>query len=140
MSLRLRRGLFALALAAIATLAGASSASAAPYYYNGAESGGVAGASAFTQFYAASSATLISIQSNHVNCPALNGAHASWCGTVNNNTGHAQAGVNYTVNGVSYWMRMDIYAAASSGTGHLLCTTRGNAPSHFVTACNGVSQ
>ena len=137
MSLRLRRVLLALALAAAAALAAAPPASAAAYQYYGAESAG-SGASAFTQFYAAHSASLISIQSNVVHCPAFNGAHVTWCGTVNNNTGHAQAGVNYTVNGVSYWMREDVYAPVYYGS--VKCTTRGNAPSHFVTACAGVAQ
>ena len=133
----LRRWFLPLILA-IAALLGvtATAAQAAPYQYYGAESGGTpGGASAFTQFNAAHSQYLISIESGHVTCPGLNGAHVTWCGTVGNNTGHAQAGVNYTVNGTSYWMRDDVYAAASSGTGSLRCATRGNAPSHFVTAC-----
>lgn len=134
--------LIPLALAG-AALAGAGAAApaaqAASYYYYGAEAGGIpGGASAFTQFYAAHSQYIISIESNHVNCPAFSGAHVTWCGTVGNNTGHAQAGVNFTVSGVSYWMRMDIYAPATAG--YLKCGTRGNSPSHFVTACNGVAQ
>ena len=101
----LRRWFLPLILA-IAALLGvtATAAQAAPYQYYGAESAG-SGASAFTQFYAAHSVNLISIESNHVNCPAFNGAHVTWCGTVGNNTNHAQAGVNYTAGGVSYWMR-----------------------------------
>jgi hypothetical protein len=136
MKTTVRRILLSLALAAGLILAAVVPASAAPYYYYGAESAG-SGASAFTQFYAAHSTQLISIQNNHVNCPAFNGAHVTWCGTIGNNTSHAQAGVNYTVNGVSYWMREDVYAAIWYGS--LKCTTRGNAPSHFVTACNGVA-
>ena len=133
---RLAALLAGLALTAGLSLAAIPAANAAPYYYNGAEAGGVAGASAFTQFYAATSSTLISIESNHVNCPAFQGAHVTWCGTIGNNTNHAQAGVNFTVNGVSYWMRDDMYAHASGPT----CSTRGNSPSHFVTACNGIAQ
>lgn len=134
----LRRALAAFAVPALLVTVLAGSASAAPYYYNGAETGAGA-ASAFTQFYAATSYNLISIQSGHVNCPAYNGAHVTWCGTVGNNTSHAQAGVNFTVNGVSYWMRDDMYAPVASGTGQVTCSTRGNAPSHFITACNGVA-
>ena len=137
MSLRLRRGLLVLALAAAAALAAAPAASAAAYQYYGAESAG-GGASAFTQFNAAHSVSLISIESGYVNCPAFNGAHVTWCGTIGNNTNHAQAGVNYTFGGVSYWMREDVYAAVVYGS--LRCTTRGNAPSHFVTFCAGVAQ
>ena len=135
MSLRLRRWLAALPLAAAAVLAAAPSASAAgTYQYYGAESYNPSyGSSAFTQFNAAHSTYLISIQSNYVNCPAFNGAHVTWCGTVGNNTNHAQAGVNYTVGGQSFWMRMDVWAAVVYG--YLKCGTRGNAGSHFVTAC-----
>ena len=110
-----------------------TAASAGTYQYFGAESA-TSGASAFTQFHAASSTQLISIQSNHVNCPAFNGARVTWCGTIGNNTSHAQAGVNYTVNGVAHWMREDVYAAISYG--HLVCDTRGDVV-HFVTYCNG---
>ena len=139
MSLRLRRVLLVLALAATAALAAAPSASAAAYQYYGAESANpAAGATAFTQFYAAHSVNLISIESNYVNCPAFNGAHVTWCGTIGNNTNHAQAGVNYTVGGVSYWMREDVYAPVWYG--YVKCGTRGNAPSHFVNACAGVAQ
>lgn len=136
----LRRMILPFILAIVALLGvTATAAQAAPYQYYGAESyNPTAGASAFTQFYAAHSAYIISIQYNHVNCPAYNGAHVTWCGTVGNNTGHAQAGVNYTVGGAAYWMRMDVYAAAVAG--YLKCTTRGNAPSHFVNACAGVAQ
>lgn len=136
MSLRFRRGLFALALAAATTLAAAPAASAGTYQYYGAESAG-GGASAFTQFNAAHSTNLISIESGYVNCPAYNGAHVTWCGTIGNNTSHAQAGVNYTRNGVSYWMREDVYAAVWYGS--LRCSTRGNDTSHFVTSCAGVA-
>ncbi len=129
--------IFALALAAAAALAAAPAASAAPYQYYGAESAG-GGASAFTQFNAAHSTNLISIESNYVNCPAYNGDHVTWCGTVNNNTNHAQAGVNYTRNGVSYWMRMDVYAPVFYG--YVKCVTRGNDTSHFPTSCAGVAQ
>lgn len=114
----------------------ATPANAAAYYYYGAEAAS-AGESAFTQFYAAHSVNLISIQSGYVHCPAYNGAHVTWCGTVGNNTSHAQAGVNFTVNGVSYWMREDVYAPIWYGS--VKCATRGNAPSRFVTACNGVA-
>src|ERR1700745_4385257 len=91
MKTTVRRILTGLALAGGLILAAAGTADAAPYYYYGAESAG-SGASAFTQFYAAHSSQLISIQNNHVNCPAFNGAHVTWCGTVGNNTGHAQGG------------------------------------------------
>ena len=136
MKATIRRILVGLVLAAGLTLAIAVPANAAPYYYYGAESGGPGPASAFTQFYAAHSTNLISIESGHVNCPAFNGAHVTWCGTVGNNTNHAQAGVNFTVNGGSYWMRMDVYAPVVYGS--LRCSTRGNATSHFVTSCNGI--
>jgi hypothetical protein len=119
---------------ALALVLPAAAASAGTYQYFGAESA-TAGASAFTQFNAASSNTLISIESNYVHCPAFNGAHVTWCGTVGNNTNHAQAGVNFTVNGVSHWMRMDVYAAVYYG--HLVCKTRGDVV-NFVTFCNGV--
>ena len=134
---RLTSLLTGLGLAAGLTLASVPAANAAPYYFYSAESAGPGSASAFTQFYAAHSSQLISIQNNYVNCPAFNGAHVTWCGTVGNNTGHAQAGVNYTYGGGSYWMREDVYAAVSSPTGSLYCTTRGNATSHFVLHCNG---
>ena len=136
MSLRLRRTILALGIAVTAALAAAPAASAGTYTYYGAESAG-GGASAFTQFNAAHSNQLVSIESNYVNCPAYNGAHVTWCGTIGNNTSHAQAGVNYTLGGVSYWMRMDVYAAVWYGS--LKCDTRGNAVSHFVTYCNGVA-
>lgn len=134
----LRRMILPVILAIVALLSvTATAAQAAPYQYYSATSGGVAGASAFTQFNAAHSSVLISIESNHVACPGPNGAHVTWCGTIGNNTSHAQAGVNYTAGGGSYWMRMDVYAAVASGTGSLQCDTRGNAPSHFVIACPG---
>jgi hypothetical protein len=138
MKTTVRSILAVLALAAGLTLA-AAPANAATYQYYGAESYNAgSGATAFTQFNAAHSNTLISIKSNYVNCPAYNGAHVTWCGTVGNNTNHAQAGVNYTVNGVSYWMREDVYAPVYYGS--LRCTTRGNATSYFVTYCNGVAR
>jgi hypothetical protein len=137
MKTTVRRVFLGLALTAGLILPAAAPASAATYQYYGAESyNSGSGATAFTQFNAAHSNTLISIKSNYVNCPAFNGAHVTWCGTIGNNTNHAQAGVNYTVNGVSYWMRMDVYAAVVYGS--LKCDTRGNATSHFVTYCNGV--
>jgi hypothetical protein len=111
----------------------ATPANAATYQYFGAESA-TSGASAFVQFNAAHSSTLISIQSGHVNCPAFNGAQVKWCGTVGNNTSHAQAGVNYTVNGVSHYMREDVYAPVWYG--YVKCSTRGDVVS-FVTYCNG---
>jgi hypothetical protein len=114
----------------------AAPANAGTYTYYGAESYNSTGATAFVQFNAAHSYSLISIQSNYVHCPAYNGAHVTWCGTVGNNTNHAQGGVNYTVNGVSYWMREDVYAATWYGS--LKCYARGNATTHFVTYCNGV--
>jgi hypothetical protein len=141
MKTTLRRILTGLALAAGLALATAPAASAGTYTYYGAESYNPSyGSSAFTQFYAAHSVYIVSIQNNYVNCPGLNGAHVTWCGTVGNNTGHAQAGVNYTAGGQSFWMRMDVYAPASSPTGHLYCTTRGDAGSHFVTSCDGVAR
>ena len=130
-----KRIILALALAAGLALAAAPAASAGTYQYYGAESYSNPG-TAFVQFNAAHSYNIVSIKSNYVNCPAFNGAHVTWCGTVGNNTVHAQAGVNYTDNGKSYWMREDVYAAAWDGT--FRCDTRGNGVSNFVTYCAGV--
>src|SRR6516162_5400443 len=129
-----RRIIADLALAAGLDLA-ASPASAGTYQYYGAEAYS-APASAFVQFNAAHSTILISIKSGYVHCPAYNGAHVTWCGTVGNNTNHAQAGVNFTAGGRSYWMREDVYAAIWYGS--LKCDTRGNSTTYFVTYCAGV--
>lgn len=139
---RARAVLAALALAAGLGLAAAPSADAASYQYFGAESyNSTSGASVFVQFNAAHSQYLVSIKSNYVNCPVPGGgAHVTWCGTVGNNTSHAQAGANYTAGGRSHYIRMDVYAPGVSGTGALTCGTRGDDTSHFVTFCNGVGQ
>ena len=124
-----------LAAAALA-LGPVLAANAAAYQYFGAESyNSSSGATAFVQFNAAHSQYIVSIKSNYVNCPAFNGAHVTWCGTVGNNTSHAQAGVNYTAGGQSHYLRMDVYAP--SVYGFLKCGTRGDDSSHFVTYCNG---
>jgi hypothetical protein len=127
-----RLALAALAVPALLISVLATPANAATYQYFGAESA-TAGASAFAQFNAAHSTYIISIESNVVHCPAFNGARVTWCGTVGNNTGHAQAGVNYTVNGVSHYMRYDVYAPSVSSQ---MCSTRGDV-THFITYCNG---
>lgn len=124
-----------MALAAGIALTLAGPASAGTYQYYGAESY-AAPASAFTQFYAAHSSYLVSIESGYVHCPAFNGARVTWCGTVGNNTSHAQAGVNWTANGRSHWMRMDVFAPVWYG--YLRCDTRGDTV-NFVNACAGVA-
>jgi hypothetical protein len=139
MKITVRRIILGLALAAGLSLAAAAPANAASYQYYGAEASVPAtGSSAFVQFNAAYSTYIVSIKSNYVNCPVFS-ATRTWCGTAGNNTGHAQGGVNFKVNGTSYYLRLDVYAPASSPTGHLYCTTRGNTPSHFPTSCNGVA-
>jgi hypothetical protein len=111
-----------------------TAASAGTYQYFGAESyNSGSGATAFVQFNAAHSQYIVSIESGYVHCPAFNGGHVTWCGTIGNNTDHAQAGVNYTVSGRAYYLREDVYAPVVYGG--LTCSTRGNATSHFVTAC-----
>jgi hypothetical protein len=136
---RLRRRAAVLALATglglgIPATFAVTAASAGTYQYFGAESyNSGSGATAFVQFNAAHSVNLVSIESNYVNCPAFNGAHVTWCGTIGNNTNHAQAGANYTVSGKAYYLREDVWAPVVYGS--LKCGTRGDATSHFVTAC-----
>ena len=138
-SLKVRAALAAVAVALTAGLA-VTPAAAAPAYvtgvqYYGAESAvPSAGATAFVQLNAAATYSRIWL-SGSVHCPAFNGAHTTWCGWIGNGTNHAQGGVNYTVGGGSYWMRLDIYAPIWNGVS-IRCVTRGNTV-NFVTYCAG---
>lgn len=138
-----------LVLAAVVLLAGltavaAPSAQAAPaapayvtgyHYYEGYSDNPSYGSSAFVRFHATNSVGQVWINGS-VACPAYNGAVRTWCGWIGNGSSHAQAGVNYTVSGQSFWFRFDVYAP--DWYGQLTCTVRGNAGVRAITYCPGV--
>ena len=135
---RFLAGLTILVLGLAGLLASGPAASAAPgvvsgYHYYEAESwNSGSSASAFVQFHATTDQYHVWLNGG-VSCPVFNGAVRTWCGWSNNGTNLGTAGVNYTVGGVSHYLRLDVYAAVWYGS--VVCRTRGNATTQFVTYC-----
>jgi hypothetical protein len=88
--------------------------------------------SAFIQLHATNKESTYQIWINGTpSCPVYNGATRTWCGFSGNGTNTLTAGVNYTVAGISYWLRIDIHSY-STGT---VCDVRGNGDERVITYC-----
>jgi hypothetical protein len=136
---RFKVALFAVLAGIGLAIGGASTASAAPaysgsgyHYYEAYGDVTLHGSTAFIQLHATNKASTYQVWINGTpSCPVYNGATRTWCGFSGNGTNTLTAGVNYTVSGRSYWLRIDIHSY-STGTS---CGVRGNANVNVVTYC-----